>query len=110
MILPPKGWETRQGIRERVVIARNVMKGRMKVFKEEVPTENALAVKRSVSQILMIGRHVKVMTTKQHRAKFFEGFDDGKDFFLHGGIVALRSVELATIESNWAIVLNDDGT
>ena len=72
--------------------------------------ENALAVKHRVSQILMIGPHVKVMTTKQHRAKLFEGFDDGKEFFLHGGIVALCSVELATIESNWALVLNDNGT
>ena len=100
----------RQGIRERVVIARDVMKGRMKVFKEEAPTENVLAVKRSVSQILMIGPHVKVTTTKQHHAKLFEGFDDGKEFFLHGGIVVLRSVELATIESNGALLLDDDGT
>ena len=71
--------------------------------------ENVLAVKHSVSQILMIGPHVKVTTTKQHRAKLFEGFDNRKEFFLHGGIVALCSVELATVESNWSLVLDDDG-
>ena len=107
--MPPKGREMRQGVFDRVVIAQNIMKAGMEIFKEEAPTENALAVKRSVSQILMISPHVKVTTTKQHRAKLFDCFDDGKEFFLHGGIVALRSVELATIESNWLLVLYDDG-
>ena len=72
--------------------------------------ENMLAVKSSISQILMIGPHVKFTTTKQHCVKLFEGFDDGKEFFLHGHVIVLRSIELATIESNGSIILDNDGT
>ena len=86
----------------------NIVKGGMKILKEEVPTENTLAVKSSIGQILVIGPHMKFTTTKQHRAKLFEGFNDRKEFFLHGSVVALRSIELATIESNRLIVLDDD--
>ena len=84
------------------------MKEGMKILKEQVPTENALAVKCRISQILVIGPHVKFMTTKQHRVKLFEGFNHGKEFFLHGSVIALSSIELATIESNWSIVLDND--
>ena len=65
---------TRQGVRERVVLAGNIMKEGMKILKEQEPMENALAVKRRISQILVIGPHVKFTTTKQHRVKLFEGF------------------------------------
>ena len=55
-ILSPKGWETRQGIRQQVVLAGNIVKEGMKILKEQAPTENALAVKCSISQVLVIGQ------------------------------------------------------
>ena len=91
------------------MLARNIIKSGMEILEEEAPTEDVLTVQCSVSQILVISPDVKFTTTKQHRAKLLEGFNDGKKFFLHGGIVALRSVELATIEGNWSFVLDDDG-
>ena len=65
--------------------------------------------KSSISQILVIGPHVKFTTTKQHHVKLFWGFDDREESFLHGSVIALRSIELVTIESNRSIVLDDDG-
>ena len=85
------------------------MKSGMEILEEEAPTEDALTIQRRVSQILAIRPDVKFTTTKQHRAKLLEGFNDGKKFLFHGGVVALRSVELATIESNWSLVLDNDG-
>jgi hypothetical protein len=34
----------------------------------------------------------------QHRAKLFESFDNGQQFFLHGGVIALCWIELAQLE------------
>ena len=89
--------------------ARDKVKGRMKILEEEVPPENTLAVKSGVGKILVIGPHVKGTTTKQHCTKLLEGFDDGEEFLLHGSVIALRSIELAAVERNRTIVLDDDG-
>ena len=48
-----------------VVIAGNVVKGGMKILKEEVPTEDTLAVKSGIGQILVIPGHHTIELLKE---------------------------------------------
>ena len=47
---------------------------------------------------------------KKHGTKFFECFDNGKEFFFDGCAVFLSFVELASVECPGLVILFDCGT
>jgi hypothetical protein len=93
-------WNMRKTISHKILGARFVMEDRTIIFEKKSPTKNLLCTKlrQFVREILMVRVDLN-LTTIDSILKGFEGFNDGKKFFLNCRIVPLGAIEFSGIES-----------
>jgi len=97
----------REKVSDDVVVALDAMERRTALFNVQSPANNAFGVEVCVSEIFVVGVDVDFCAEKCC-AEFFQGSDNGEQFFFNCCVISLRVGKFARIVSDGPVVLHNN--